>query len=126
MADVAVDDGRGQLDLDAKNLALATFEDEVYLVLAVTRSEVADICARGLRGSWLDPFRFGPEKAVDRSLLANYEADLDLIAEGRGNPEEARRLAAWPAAVRGFGPVREAALKNATVTREGARAALMA
>ena len=82
--------------------------------------------ARGLRGSWLDPFRFGPEKAVDRSLLANYEADLDLIAKTCGNPEEALRLAAWPAAVRGFGPVREAALKNATVTREGARAALMA
>ena len=82
--------------------------------------------ARGLRGSWLDPFRFGPEKAVDRSLLANYEADLDLIAKTCGNPEEALRLAAWPAAVRGFGPVREAALKNAAVTREGARAALMA
>ena len=54
---------------------------------------------RSLRGSWLDPFRFGPERAVDRSLLANYEADLDLIAKTRGIPEEALKLAAWPAAV---------------------------
>jgi indolepyruvate ferredoxin oxidoreductase len=82
--------------------------------------------ARGLRGSWLDPFRFGPEKAVDRSLLANYEADLDLIAEGRGTPDDALALAAWPAAVRGFGPVRESALPLAAATRENARAALMA
>jgi len=82
--------------------------------------------ARGLRGGWLDPFRFGPEKVVDRKLLADYEADLDLIAEGRGTPDGALALASWPANVRGFGPVRESALQQAAVTRESARAALMA
>ncbi|MBP5996627.1 MAG: indolepyruvate ferredoxin oxidoreductase family protein [Azonexus sp.] len=82
--------------------------------------------ARGLRGSWLDPFRSGPEKAVDRKLLADYEADLDLIAAGRGTPDDTQALAAWPAAVRGFGPVRESALQQATIARENARAALMA
>ena len=71
-------------------------------------------------------FENRPEKAVDRNLLARYEADLDLIAKTRGKPEDVLRLAAWPGTVRGFGPVRESALKQATITRERARAALMA
>ena len=82
--------------------------------------------ARGLRGGWLDPFRFGHEKAVDRSLLADYEADLALIAEARGAPADARKLADWPAAVRGFGALRETAATRAATTREAARAALIA
>ena len=82
--------------------------------------------ARGLRGGWLDPFRFCPEKAVDRSMLADYEADLELIAEARGAPADARKLADWPCEVRGFGALRESAAKRATATREAASAALIA
>jgi indolepyruvate ferredoxin oxidoreductase len=62
--------------------------------------------ARQIRGSWLDPFHFSPEKAVDRRLLADYEADLDLIASIRNQPAAALQLANWPAEVRGFGPIR--------------------
>jgi indolepyruvate ferredoxin oxidoreductase len=82
--------------------------------------------ARSLRGSWFDPFRFGREKAVDRNLLADYEADLDLISETPGSIDDALALANWPATVRGFGPVRAQAARQATQTREKARIALIA
>ena len=80
---------------------------------------------RKLRGSWLDPFRFGHEKAVDRKLLADYEADLDLIKKTPGNMANALTLANWPSEVRGFGPVRALAAEKAAKTRETARTALM-
>ncbi len=81
--------------------------------------------ARKLRGSWLDPFRFGHEKAVDRKLLVDYEADLDLLSETRGSMADALSLANWPSEVRGFGPVRAQAAEKAAKTRETARTALM-
>ena len=80
--------------------------------------------ARWLRGSGLDPFRFSPEKAVDRRLLADYEADLDLIASVRNQPSAALKLANWPAEVRGFGPIRQQAARQASEVRESLRAAL--
>ena len=81
---------------------------------------------RRLRGTWLDPFRGSPDKAGDRQLLADYEADLDLILAHPDKPDAARHLADWPAAVRGFGPVREQAVGPARQAREKARSALMA
>ena len=78
---------------------------------------------RHLRGTWLDPFRFAPDKATDRQLLAHYEADIDLIL---AHPEQlgaARELAKWPATVPGFGPVREYAAKEASKEREKIREA---
>ncbi len=81
--------------------------------------------ARGLRGSWLDPFRFGPEKAVDRKLLTDYESDLDLLLRS-GETGQRRQLAAWPEAVRGFGPVRQLAAGKADAERTRLRSALMA
>ena len=77
------------------------------------------------RDSWLDPLRFSKEHTVDRQLLTDYEADLALIGE-RGAGEAARNLAAWPAEVRGFGPVRAAALAPARQRRAAARQALLA
>ena len=82
--------------------------------------------ARSLRGSWLDPFRFGPDKAVDRRLLTDYEADLELISSRPGRSENALALASWPAEVRGFGPIRRQAASQAATARESARAALVA
>jgi len=81
--------------------------------------------ARRLRGSWLDPFRFGDDRALDRALLADYESDLELIARC-GKLPQARQLAGWPAEVRGFGPVRSQAAAQSAPLRETARAALMA
>jgi indolepyruvate ferredoxin oxidoreductase len=80
---------------------------------------------RGLRGSWLDPFRFAADRALDRQLLADYEADLDLIADVGAQPAR-RQLAAWPGEVRGFGPVRRQAAAAAAAIRQEARTALMA
>ncbi len=80
---------------------------------------------RGLRGSWLDPFRRGAERALDQQLLADYEADLRLIA-GSSDAPARLGLADWPAEVRGFGPVRANAAAAAAVVRQEARAALMA
>ncbi len=82
--------------------------------------------ARGLRGTWADPFRRTPDKALDRRLLADYEADLDLILAHPDQPDQARTLADWPAEVRGFGPLREQAARQASARRERARSALMA
>jgi indolepyruvate ferredoxin oxidoreductase len=82
--------------------------------------------ARRLRGSWLYPFRFGTEKALDHRLLADYEADLDLIAARPDKPPEATDLASWPAEIRGFGPIRAQAASQVATRREKARTALMA
>ena len=82
--------------------------------------------ARSWRDSWLDPFRFSPEKAVDRALLEDYEADLDLIARHHEPTDAARRLADWPASVRGFGLVRRQAAQQAKISRDSSRSALMA
>jgi indolepyruvate ferredoxin oxidoreductase len=64
---------------------------------------------RFLRGSALDPFRFGSERRTDRELLADYEETLvEILASLRAdNHELACRLADAPAQIRGFGPVRE-------------------
>ena len=82
--------------------------------------------ARRLRGSWLDPFRFGHERAVDRNLLNDYEADLDLLLKRSGQASVMLQLANWPAEVRGFGPIRQQAADKARQVRQTARAALMA
>ena len=69
--------------------------------------------ARGLRGTWLDPFRHSGERRAERAALAAYEAELDRLAEGL-SPERldlAVEIAALPLDVRGFGPVREAAAR---------------
>jgi indolepyruvate ferredoxin oxidoreductase len=82
--------------------------------------------ARGLRGGWLDPFRFSPETAVHRSTLADYEKDIELILNTNGAAPECLQLADWPAEVRGFGPIRQHAATQAKQVRENARRALMA
>ena len=81
--------------------------------------------ARGLRHTWLNPFRFSAEFQVDRKLLADYEADLDLICKHHGSSGEWLTLAAWPAEVRGFGPIRAKAANLTKQARERARTALM-
>jgi indolepyruvate ferredoxin oxidoreductase len=82
--------------------------------------------ARRLRGSWLDPFRFSPETAVHRSILADYENDLDLILSTSGEAPEVLKLAEWPAEVRGFGLIRQQAATQSRQVRENARRSLMA
>jgi indolepyruvate ferredoxin oxidoreductase len=65
---------------------------------------------KGLRGSALDVFGYTAERRMERGLLAQYEGDLQLIANllGQDNIEAATALASVPALVRGYGHVKQA------------------
>jgi len=81
-----------------------------------------------LRGTPFDPFGHSAEKRADRQFRAEYEADLDLIARAL-NPDtraDCLALARLPLAVRGFGPVRAAAMERARTERDRLRAAIAA
>ena len=80
---------------------------------------------RGLRGSWLDPFRNNAEHQLAHQLLEEYERDIeDLLAQPRKRPlDQALKLAALPQSIRGYGHVREAAAKKAAAERAGLMAA---
>ncbi len=83
---------------------------------------------KGVRGSWLDPFRWQQDRRLEREAIALFEEDV-AFALAHLSPETAeacRRLLAWPFAARGFGPVRRANHAKAMAEREAARAALIA
>jgi indolepyruvate ferredoxin oxidoreductase len=67
--------------------------------------------SRRWRGSWLDPWKNSAESVLDRQLLTDYEADLDVIAGQMPSPKTIA-LASWPAEVRGFGPIRRQAAEK--------------
>jgi indolepyruvate ferredoxin oxidoreductase len=66
---------------------------------------------RSIRNTWLDPFAWTEERRSARQDLAHYHADIELILAqlGDDNYVGACELAQLPAALRGFGPVRERA-----------------
>ena len=73
---------------------------------------------RGLRGTLLDPFRWSHERVVERALVADYEATVREIVDrlAPGNRDAAARLAEAPAAIRGYGHVKE---RSISATRPG-------
>jgi indolepyruvate ferredoxin oxidoreductase len=73
-----------------------------------------------LRGSALDPFRFGAERRLGRSLVAEYEATVAALlpALTADNVAVAAGIAALPDRIRGFGPVKRAAAERARAERE--------
>ena len=74
---------------------------------------------KGLRGTPLDVFGRTAERRMERRLLAEYEADLALIA-GRLSAdriEAAAALASVPQLVRGFGHVKEDNARKAAEER---------
>ena len=75
---------------------------------------------RRLRGTWLDPFRFGSERRLAAQLRGQYEGDIDALLKGLNSRthEAAVRLAALPEKIRGFGHVREASAANAAKERQ--------
>ena len=70
---------------------------------------------KGLRGGVLDVFGYTHERRMERRLLADYRADLDLIEAKLGSsPVEALvALASVPELVRGYGHVKAAAAEKA-------------
>ena len=83
---------------------------------------------RGLRGSWLDPFGYFPERRMERRLLAEYEATLatihaHLVPE---NHHLAVALARYPEKIRGFGHVKAAAIAGVLPDAATRRAAFLA
>ena len=77
--------------------------------------------AKGLRGTPLDIFGYSAERRSERRLITLYRDDMELIAQNPDHPA-ARALAKWPQEVRGFGPVKEAAMKTALERRDELRA----
>ncbi|MDP6673389.1 MAG: indolepyruvate ferredoxin oxidoreductase family protein, partial [Gammaproteobacteria bacterium] len=73
-----------------------------------------------LRGSWLDLFAYSKDRKAERQLLVDYEASIENIIQlmRSGNLPLAMELAAWPDEVHGFGPVKAAAMVQATKHRE--------
>ncbi|MDP3899117.1 MAG: indolepyruvate ferredoxin oxidoreductase family protein, partial [Mesorhizobium sp.] len=79
---------------------------------------------KGLRGTALDVFGYSGERRMERRLLAQFEADLDLI-EGKLGPgylDACAALASVPALIRGYGHVKAANAARA----EGERNRLVA
>ena len=71
---------------------------------------------RGLRGTALDPFGYTQERRVERELIANYEKLLNAIS---GQLDEvhfssALELVSLPDGIRGYGPVKRAAVEEAS------------
>jgi len=81
-----------------------------------------------LRGRWLDPFGWQQERREERRMIENYADDLALIGRtlNRGSLDTALALAQNPASVRGFGPVKHAAMQAARAVRETLRTQLQA
>ena len=74
---------------------------------------------KGLRGSWLDPFRNNAERRLDASLLAQYEADIAALLsqlDAQRLPT-AVKLAALPQSIRGYGHVKQVQADAATQQR---------
>jgi indolepyruvate ferredoxin oxidoreductase len=65
-----------------------------------------------LRGTVFDPFGRTAERRMERRLIADYEALVATLCDRltRDNRDLALRLAQLPDAIRGFGPVKNAAV----------------
>ncbi|QXQ05716.1 indolepyruvate ferredoxin oxidoreductase family protein [Sphingosinicellaceae bacterium] len=66
---------------------------------------------KGLRGTAFDVFGYSHERRSERAAIVDYEAEVDRLLAGLtvDNVALATEIAALPLAVRGFGPVKDAA-----------------
>jgi indolepyruvate ferredoxin oxidoreductase len=78
---------------------------------------------RGLRGTWLDPFRSTDERKLEQRLLAEFEADVaDVLAKlDAENHAAAVRLLSVAETVKGYGRVKEASAVDAAKARAAAQ-----
>jgi indolepyruvate ferredoxin oxidoreductase len=75
--------------------------------------------AKRVRGTWLDPFARHADRKAEVALIGEYESTVATILDTLSpeNLEFAIMLARWPDAVRGFGPVKAAAMRDAETQR---------
>jgi indolepyruvate ferredoxin oxidoreductase len=75
---------------------------------------------RFLRGTPLDVFGYNPDRKMERELIAGYEKDvasvLDLLSQA--THDTAVELLSLPDRIRGYGPVKEKAVKEAKARHE--------
>ncbi len=74
---------------------------------------------KGLRGTVLDPFRYGEERKVERALIRQYEADMIRVLPlvDADTLDAVVALAELPLQIKGFGPVKAANLGTAEKRR---------
>ena len=72
-----------------------------------------------LRGGKLDPFRYQPERRLERALICQYEEDMANILNhlNTRNYQSAIDIAALPARIRGFGPIKIQAAEKVSEER---------
>ena len=67
---------------------------------------------KNLRGTMLDPFGYSAERRAERALITEYEALVDQILAGlsSGNLALAIQILSLPSQIKGFGPIKMAAI----------------
>ncbi|MFP4893999.1 SDR family NAD(P)-dependent oxidoreductase [Paraburkholderia sp. EG304] len=76
-------------------------------------------CLRGLRGTAADVFGYTAERRAERALVAQYLCDIETLATRLFDRYEvALEVARSPQQIRGFGPVKEAALRSHRMQRD--------
>ena len=75
---------------------------------------------RSLRGTPLDLFGYSTDRRLERRLISEYEADIQQLLPSLNSysHQDACELARLPAAIRGYGPVKEAAYDKAQPKRQ--------
>ena len=75
---------------------------------------------RFLRGTALDIFSYTKERRLERQLINDYEAMLDGACEQLDDPHfaVAVELASLPDQIRGYGPIKAAAVETAAGRRK--------
>jgi indolepyruvate ferredoxin oxidoreductase len=73
-----------------------------------------------LRGTVFDPFGYTQERRTERELIPRYVATLQTLLAGLSlqNVELAIEIAALPQIIRGFGPVKAAAIERANAQQK--------
>ena len=73
---------------------------------------------KALRGTLFDPFGYTAERKMERALIVQYQADMRRVLAGEVVGGTAIALARLPMEIRGFGPVKDAAVKEGAVKRD--------
>lgn len=71
-----------------------------------------------LRGTPFDPFGYTAERKMERALITQYEADMRRVLASEIVGDTAMALARLPMDIRGFGPVKDAAVKKVALMRD--------